>query len=338
MSFMASVAIDSTEIRPSPAADPEPVRRSRTLLVLGTAGTVAVLAGGVWVAHRYVPAFPQLGGLSSIVEPPRPARTDIRIGAFPPMPDIVNGVPALVEPRPVRVVGTAPTPAVPSAAPTPVQSGATPVSGATTSRPAAVAASRGASLLSPTLSAPAAMAAVEPARRIDDPGSTLGLLRQSEPARAAASPAPQPAARPEAPPAVAAAKAPAIATPVEPAALRGEPAETAALSPAPTRSPASSQATDTVPLPPPAPPRLARLPDVERSAPPVRTAARPRPAPVEAPAANAGPAPAAAAPKAEDAPSDERVEVLGLKLPNGRDIGNALSALGDSVKNLPKSF
>ncbi|MDB5558746.1 MAG: hypothetical protein JWQ36_1680, partial [Enterovirga sp.] len=59
---------------------------------------------------------------------------------------------------------------------------------------------------------------------------------------------------------------------------------------------------------------------------------RPAPSPAAAPA----PAPAGSvAPPAP--PPEDRVEILGVKLPNGSDLKNAVSSIGE-VLNLPKAF
>jgi hypothetical protein len=87
-----------------------------------------------------------------------------------------------------------------------------------------------------------------------------------------------------------------------------------------------------VPLPPPAPARgLAGAAEIkpERSARPTQVASRQASQPVTPPPADAAVTPAP--------PPEDRIEILGMKLPNGSDLRNAVSSIGEAL-NLPKAF
>jgi hypothetical protein len=102
----------------------------------------------------------------------------------------------------------------------------------------------------------------------------------------------------------------------------------AALEPVSTAS-----VSEAVPLPPPAPVRTLAArpaePKPEKPVRPAQLAARPPTPPVPpAPAGTVAPPPP---------PAEDRVEILGVKLPNGSDLKNAVSSIGE-VLNLPKAF
>ena len=87
-----------------------------------------------------------------------------------------------------------------------------------------------------------------------------------------------------------------------------------------------------VPLPPPAPSRgLAGASEIkpERNARPTQVASRQASQPVTPPPADAAVTPAP--------PPEDRIEILGMKLPNGSDLRNAVSSIGEAL-NLPKAF
>jgi hypothetical protein len=102
--------------------------------------------------------------------------------------------------------------------------------------------------------------------------------------------------------------------------------------PAPAAEPASTASVSAaVPLPPPAPVRsiVARAPDAK----PEKPTTRPAQVAARQPAQPVTPGPSeAAAP-----PADDRLEILGVKVPNGSDLKNAVSSIGEAL-NLPKVF
>jgi hypothetical protein len=285
---MADLAIDPTDIRTSttPGETAKPVLSRKTLLIASgvTLGMAAIGGAAALVSSINLPS--NLSGLAFLPTPEAPRRSEIRIGRLPDMPEIRDGVPAVVGTRPVRVVGHPGTGEPANLGPKPVAAAIVP---AATLPPAS---------LPTTFTGPGAPLLVSAVA--DTPAAPPALV-------------PPPELRPAAPAPVAR-----VAPPAAP-----EPASTASVS-------------EAVPLPPPAPVRTlaARPPEAKPEKPvrPAQLAARPAPSPAAAPA----PAPAGSvAPPAP--PPEDRVEILGVKLPNGSDLKNAVSSIGE-VLNLPKAF
>jgi hypothetical protein len=311
---MAEIAIDPTDIRPS-SQPAEGVRRifGRKTLLVASGITVAVVAiGGAAATLASRITLPSgLSGLAFLPKPEAPRRSEIRIGRLPDMPEIRDGVPAVVGTKPVRVIETAP-PAPPT------MSGPRPVTA--TVVPAAAL---------PTTRLPTTFTAVLSAPNLPAPVQGLSQTRVESVGLSAETPAirpelthPRAAAMPQQP----AEPNPAIterleqATPKSDAAPKVEPVSTASV-PAPV-----------VPLPPPAPVRtLARAPEAksDRPARPAAVLARQAPAQPVTPSPTEGAVPTP--------PEDDRVDILGVKLPNGRDLKNAVSSIGEAL-NLPKAF
>jgi hypothetical protein len=304
---MADIAIDPTDIRTSsqPAESAKPVFGRKTLLV---AGGVALGIGAIGGATALIVsnlALPNsLSGLAFLPKPEAPRRSEIRIGRLPDMPEIRDGVPAVIGTKAApRVVEIAPPAAI-----GPKQVAAMPIPAASLAKAplptgfTSVAASQLATPMLPTIS-PARVETV--ALTSSEPQGASRSIGAPSPA-AALVPAPSQQALGEAP---------------KPLAFKPEPVSTASV----------PAATLSAPLPPPAPARsLARAPDQkpEKPARPAQVAARQTAQPTTPPAADgAAPVP----------PPEDRVEILGVKLPNGSDLKNAVSSIGEAL-NLPKSF
>ena len=301
---MADIAIDQTEIR-APATSVAPVRpafRRKTVLVAGSLVLGIAAIGGATAAIISKINLPAgLSGLAFLPTPEAPRRSEIRIGRLPDMPEIRDGVPAVIGTKAApRVVETSPP--IPAAS-GPRQVAVVPVPAAILPRaplPTTFAAVAAPQLAQSTPQAPG------PARV-----ETVALTStdsQSAPAPIGVPSLPSGLSGPEQRPGP------------RPAAFKPEPVSTASVS------------NTAVPLPPPAPVRslAARPPEAKAEKPasrPAQLASRPAPQPV-APAETASPP----APPAED-----RVEILGLKLPNGSDWKNAVSSIGEAL-NLPKAF
>ena len=306
---MAEIAIDPTDIRPS-SQPAEEVRRifGRKTLLVASGITVAVVAIGgaaaTLVSRITLPSG--LSGLAFLPKPEAPRRSEIRIGRLPDMPEIRDGVPALVGTKPVRVIETAP-PAPPTmSGPRPVTATVVPAAALPTTRlPTTFTA-----VSTPDLSAPA-QGASQPR------SETVGLsAERPELTRARAAAMLQQAAEPN----------PAIAERLEQATRKADAA--------PKVEPVSTASVPAavVPLPPPAPVRtLARAPEAksDRPARPAAVLARQAPAQPVTPSPTEGAVPTP--------PEDDRVDILGVKLPNGRDLKNAVSSIGEAL-NLPKAF
>jgi hypothetical protein len=298
---MAIIAIDQTDIR-APAAPQVPAKpafNSRVVLVAGGVVLGIAAIGGAAAAILSHIALPNsLSGLAFLPKPAAPQRSEIRIGRLPDMPEIRDGVPAVIGTKAApRVIETAaPLPAVGG----PKRVVSTPVLAATVTKaplPTAftsVAASQLATPMTTTSVETVALESSEPQavlRSIGEPSPPAGLVAPDREAARAFKPAPKP-----------------------------DPASTASVPPA----------SLSAPLPPPAPVRsLARVPEAkpDRPAKPAQVATRQPPQPLTPPADAAAPPP----------PADERVEVLGVKLPNGSDLKNAVSSIGEAL-NLPKAF
>jgi hypothetical protein len=304
---MADIAIDPTDIRTSsqPAESAKPVFGRKTLLV---AGGVALGIGAIGGATALIVsnlALPNsLSGLAFLPKPEAPRRSEIRIGRLPDMPEIRDGVPAVIGTKAApRVVEIAPPAAI-----GPKQVAAVPIPAASLAKAplptgfTSVAASHLATPM-PQAIAPARVETV--ALTSSEPQGTPRSIGAPSPAATLAPPPSQPGS----------AEAP------KPLAFKPEPVSTASV----------PAATLSAPLPPPAPARsLARAPDQrpEKPARPAQVAARQTAQPVTPPPADgAAPVP----------PPEDRVEILGVKLPNGSDFKNAMSSIGEAL-NLPKSF
>ncbi|MGA0596901.1 hypothetical protein [Enterovirga sp. CN4-39] len=320
---MAELAIDPTEIRPAGPTRVEPARSRRPLLIAGGALLgFAVIggAGAALVSNLSIPS--SLSGLAFLPKPDEPRRSEIRIGRLPDMPEIRDGVPAIVGTQPVRVVETAPPP--PPIVAQQVPTGPRPVAAMTIPAASVATAPLPSNFTTgrPHFVGTSQPMAFSPAGRIQPvPVAAEPPPAEPQPAMAALPPGPRPA---EAQPPAAAELARLTREPPKP-----EPASTA------------SVAETVVPLPPRAPARMAAARPPEAR--PVQEARPERPAP--RPAQLAARPPAAqpvAAPAPEGAvqpvpPPDDRIEFLGMKLPNGRDLQNAVSSIGDAL-SLPKSF
>ena len=334
-SRMATVAIDSTEIRPTirqpPGPSPElPVRTAaaaaspgqgrRNAVVVAAAGAVVLCLVGAagFAAYPYLPH--SLSGLGIGGDGPKPKRSEIRIGKLPDMPEIRNGVPEIV--KPVRVIATDSSPQAPAAGKPAEAAGLKPAVAAVA--PALAAAPR-----EPTISeilasdlrpASANAPGVPPARQsVLSPNPTRG---------APAGGGLLPPAKPNEPVATASILVDTPKTVPAPAALVPLPPV------APVRSAAAVPARPDKPAALSDRPAVAAKPAVLADKPAV-AAAKPAGAakPARTQTAAAAPAPA---PTAE--PEEERVEILGLKLPNGNDFKRVVGSIGDAVTSLPQKF
>jgi hypothetical protein len=305
---MADIAIDPTDIRTSsqPAESAKPIFGRKTLLVAGgVALGIGAIGGATALIVSNLTLPTSLSGLAFLPKPEAPRRSEIRIGRLPDMPEIRDGVPAVIGTKAApRVVEIAPPAAI-----GPKQVAAMPIPAANLAKAplptgfTSVAASHLATPMPQTI-APA---------RVD----TVALTSSSEPqgaTRSIGAPAPAATLAP-------ASSQPASAEAPKPLAFKPEPVSTASV----------PAATLSAPLPPPAPARsLARAPEPkpEKPARPAQVAARQTAQPVTPPAPDgAAPVP----------PPEDRVEILGVKLPNGSDLKNAVSSIGEAL-NLPKAF
>ena len=302
---MATIAIDQTDIRAPAVAAAAPARKafgSRTALVVGGVVLGIAAIGGTAVAivsHLTLPN--SLSGLAFLPKPEAPRRSEIRMGRLPDMPEIRDGVPAVIGTKAApRIVETSPV----TAASGPRQVAVIPVPASTLAKaplPNAFTSAAATQLATP-------MVQVDGPARVD----TVALTSSVPPGPSRSLGEPSPSASLVAP-------APAREAPFKPA-PKPEPVSTASV----------PVASAFVPLPPPAPARsLARAPEArpEKPARPPQVAARQPAQPVTPPPADAAATPAA----------DERMEVLGVKLPNGSDLKNAVSSIGEAL-NLPKAF
>ena len=99
---MADIAIDPTEIR-TPAesgAKRPPVGRKTLFIVGGVALGVAAIGGTTAAILSRVTMPTNLSGLAFLPKPEAPRRSEIRIGRLPDMPEIRDGVPAVVGTKP----------------------------------------------------------------------------------------------------------------------------------------------------------------------------------------------------------------------------------------------
>jgi hypothetical protein len=303
---MATIAIDQTDVRgpATPVAPAKPVFNSRIVLVAGGVVIGIMAIGGTAAAILSNVTLPKsLSGLAFLPKPDAPRRTEIRIGRLPDMPEIRDGVPAVIGTKAApRIVETFP-PA--PAASGPKQVAVIPVPAAALAKaplPNAFTSAAATQLASP-------MVQVGGPARVDTVALTSSV--PPGPSRSLGEPSPS-------------------ASLVAPALEREAPF---AFKPVPKPEPVSTASVPAasvfVPLPPPAPARsLARTPEAkpEKPAKPAQVAARQTAQPVTPP-------PADAAPQA----ADDRMEVLGVKLPNGSDLKNAVSSIGEAL-NLPKAF
>lgn len=310
---MATIAIDPIDVREREGAPVKPARSRKVLAVVGCVSLGVAAVGGAAAALLSSVTFPNsLSGLAFLPKPDAPRRSEIRMGRLPDMPEIRNGVPEIVGTRPVRVIESSST-------------------GSTSFGPKSVAATAVQAASFSTAALPSAFSAVAATPRIAQeeafaPIRTVSARSEpvpSAPSATAFVASPAASARPPAPAVVqpAAAVEASVAPKVQPSPA-AEPASTASVPDVIAR---------VVPLPPPAPVRsaaAARSPDIRPDKPARATQVASRQAP---PGAASGPV------AVPPAPADDRFEVLGVKLPNGRDVRDAMSSIGDAL-NLPKVF
>lgn len=318
---MASLAIDPTEIRtptaaPTPEADEKPGRRNAVVVTAGVAVVLSLVGAGSFAAYAYLPR--SLSGLGIVGDGPKVKRREVRIGPLPDMPEIRNGVPEVVGSRaPVRIIPTA-TPGPVAAAQTAAPE-ATAGSAPTPAKdlPAAGDLPKPVNVMVPAApSVPSAADLLVAATRSDRPRpSTMGELASAPPNAPTNLLSPMPTGATPRP-----AKPVSSAEPVATASIAADaPAATAA-------SPSSA-----IPLPPVR--SVARKAEPRQDRPAAQVTARSAPSSAHAENSADAQPPASAGSNEED-----RVEILGMKLPNGRDFQNVVSSIGDAVTSLPKKF
>lgn len=342
---MQAETTTTPSIDPSDIRSPSPAASRRTAALMGVGGAVAAAAIGfaAWTVFDRASA---------------PRASSVRMGPVADMPEIRNGVPAMVavrpaparsasqdqrpgapesssEPRAVRTVSAPPPAPTPAPAPPAIE-----VEAANAKAMALTAASVS---LRPGFAAPAAPSlAVAPASRsiVPDapaPGSQARAEIPETPRAATsertAGPAdrPLPDARRPVPSVAMSDPAPAddvvVAPPVVPSSAQPETPSR----PVPPSPPAVTARTSPAPLPPVRP--------AIRAAPAEQVAASARP---RSPASGSATSPAPAATRIPAEPVPERAQIFGVPLPGfvptGREIREAAGSLADAVVNLPERF